>query len=163
MKYSSFLQLFTSLLLLAIVPSVCANTYGADESINAYGEDVIADSDLVEDLPLSPEEIEKQYRQARMAFLFGQYKLAYKLWFPLAENGYANAQATIGWMYHTGKGVKQSYKQAYYWYIRAAKQGHAIAQNNIGVFYPLQTFSKNRKVSAIHKIFNFFPIWFWII
>ena len=78
---------------------------------------------------------EKEYTRGRMAFLFGQYEAAYKIWRPLAEAGYAKAQATVGWMYHTGKGAKKDYLKAFEWYKKAAKQNHAIAQNNLGVFY----------------------------
>jgi len=100
-----------------------------------YGETSVVDDDIDEEEKLSDEEMAKQYKNARMAFLFGQYKLAYKIWLPLAEEGYADAQATIGWMYHADKGVKKNLNQAYYWYKKAAKQGHLIAQNNIGVFH----------------------------
>jgi len=101
----------------------------------AYGETSVVDDDIDEEEKLSDEEMAEQYKNGRMAFLFGQYKLAYKIWLPLAEEGYADAQATIGWMYHADKGVKKSLNQAYYWYKKAAKQGHLIAQNNIGVFH----------------------------
>lgn len=76
-----------------------------------------------------------EYKTGRMAFLFGQYDIAMKYWLPLAENGYAKAQATLGWMYHTGKGVKADSKLALEWYRKAADQNHTIALNNIGVFY----------------------------
>ena len=78
---------------------------------------------------------EKEYNKARMAFLFDHYDVALKIWLPMAENGYAKAQATIAWMYHTGKGLNQDYKKAYEWYLKAANQGHSIAMNNIGVLF----------------------------
>ena len=78
---------------------------------------------------------EEEYVRGRMAFLFGQYKMAYEIWEPLAEHGYAKAQATLGWMYHTGKGVKKDLSVAYQWYEKAAQQNHPVAQNNLGVFY----------------------------
>ena len=101
----------------------------------AYGEQSVMDDDIDEEETLSDAEKAKQYKNARMAFLFGQYKLAYKIWLPLAEDGYADAQATIGWMYHADKGVQKNLNRAYYWYQKAAVQGHLIAQNNIGVFH----------------------------
>lgn len=106
--------------------------------------DYIADFELV-DIPESPRPPpdpklvkalqDDQYSNGRMAFLFGQYKAAYDIWLPLAEDGYAKAQATIAWMYHTGKGVKKDLAAAFEWYEKAAKQNHPIAQNNVGVFY----------------------------
>ena len=78
---------------------------------------------------------EDEYSRGRMAFLFGQYEVAYKIWRPLADHGYAKAQATLGWMYHTGKGVTKDLSAAYDWYEKAAQQNHAVAQNNLGVFY----------------------------
>ncbi len=116
----------------------------------AYGEQAVADDDIDEEERLSAEEMAKHYKNARMAFLFGQYKVAYKIWLPLAEEGYADAQATIGWMYHADKGVKKNLNQAYYWYRKAAKQGHVIAQNNVGVFYEqgLGSIRKSTKKAA---------------
>lgn len=76
-----------------------------------------------------------EYARGRMAFLFGQYEIAYQTWKPLADHGYAKAQATLGWMYHTGKGVTKDLSTAFYWYEKAAEQDHPVAQNNLGVFY----------------------------
>ncbi len=81
------------------------------------------------------EETEKRLTRARMAFLFGYYDLAKELWLPLAYDGNPKAEANIGWMYQTGKGVDRDLKKAYEWYLKAAKQGHDIAQNNLGVMY----------------------------
>ncbi|WP_455202415.1 tetratricopeptide repeat protein, partial [Kaarinaea lacus] len=113
-----------------------------DVDLDDAESEYIADFELV-DVPESPPpdpELVKvlqddQYSNGRMAFLFGQYKAAYDIWLPLAEDGYAKAQATIAWMYHTGKGVKKDLTAAFEWYEKAAKQNHPIAQNNVGVFY----------------------------
>jgi hypothetical protein len=78
---------------------------------------------------------EKEYQRARMAFLFGNYDYAYKVWEPLAYQGYAKAQATLAWMFHTGKGVHKNMKRALAWYRVAADKDHPRAQNNLGVFY----------------------------
>jgi uncharacterized protein len=57
-------------------------------------------------------------------------------WFrKAAEQGYANAQHNLGYMYHSGKGVTQDYAEAVKWYRKAADQGLAIAQTNLGVKY----------------------------
>ena len=63
------------------------------------------------------------------------YKTAYKLWLPLAEQGDADAQYNLGQMYYNGPGVQQDYKEAVKWYRLSAEQGHAKAQLNLGVMY----------------------------
>ena len=65
----------------------------------------------------------------------GDYKTAYKLWLPLAEQGNAKAQYNLGVMYEHSLGVPQDYKEAFKWYRLAAEQGDADAQNNLGVMY----------------------------
>jgi len=65
----------------------------------------------------------------------GDYKTAFKEWKPLAEQGNADAQHNLGWLYNTGKGVLKDYKEAVKWYRKAAEQGNASAQYNLGVMY----------------------------
>jgi len=52
-----------------------------------------------------------------------------------AEQGHAEAQFNLGFMYEKGQGVDQDKKQAAYWYRKAAEQGLAEAQCNLGVMY----------------------------
>ena len=52
-----------------------------------------------------------------------------------AENGDAEAQYTLGYMYEYGEGVPQDCEQAALWYRKAAEQGHAYAQCNLGYLY----------------------------
>ena len=61
------------------------------------------------------------------------YKTAYKLWLPLAEQGDADAQVLLVEMYDKGQGVPQDYKESIKWYRLSAEQGDAIAQYNLGV------------------------------
>jgi TPR repeat protein len=65
----------------------------------------------------------------------GDFKTAYKLLYPLAEQGNAEAQFFLGSMYDLGQGVPQDYKEAVRWYRLSAEQGHANAQFNLGVRY----------------------------
>ena len=53
------------------------------------------------------------------------YKTAYKLILPLAEQGHAKAQNYLGFMYHKGLGVLQDYKEAVRLYRLSAVQGFA--------------------------------------
>ena len=84
---------------------------------------------------IKKETSEERYKRGRMAFLFGQYQTAYKIWQPLADDGYAKAQTVMGWIYQTGKGADKNDSTAFAWYEKAAKQNNQIAQNNLGVLY----------------------------
>ena len=133
-----FISLFLLLgLILASLPfslSAADNeALPAEEENSGYTEIDEEDDGDDDELPLNV--IEDRYETGRMAFLFGQYEVAYKAWLPLAETGYAKAQASIGWIFHTGNGVEKDLQTAAIWYRKAADQGHEIAQNNLGVFY----------------------------
>ena len=52
-----------------------------------------------------------------------------------ANQGDANAQLRLGWMYSTGQGVRQNNAKALKWYRLAANRGDAGAQNNLGFMY----------------------------
>ena len=53
---------------------------------------------------------------------------------PLAEAGYATAQANLGLMYDLGLGVDEDDAEAVKWYRKAAEAGIASAQINLGLF-----------------------------
>lgn len=132
----SIIQLVIVLLGLGFValPLVAAEIGNAAvDSTTAYGELRIPGADIRDSV--SAEELAQRYKNARMAFLFGNYKMAFAAWEPLAVKGHAKSQATLAWMYHTGQGAKKDLRQAFYWYQRAANQSHEIAHNNLGVFY----------------------------
>lgn len=63
------------------------------------------------------------------------YAKAAELWRPLAENGDAEAQYSLGTLYAEGKGVEQNDATAFQWFERAANQGVAAAQYNLGASY----------------------------
>ena len=63
------------------------------------------------------------------------YKTAYQLWLPIAEQGDAEAQYNLALMYEDGLGVPQDYKEAVKWYCLSAEQGDADAQFNLGQMY----------------------------
>ena len=52
-----------------------------------------------------------------------------------AEQGDAEAQSDLGWMYCDGEGVPQDYVEAAKWYRKAAEQGNAWAQGYLGWMY----------------------------
>src|SRR5262249_57094304 len=73
--------------------------------------------------------------EAMEAYEREDYSTAQFLWRPLAEQGDARAQATLGFFYAHGLGVPLDYAEAARWYQRAADQGDALAQANLGFLY----------------------------
>ena len=71
-------------------------------------------------------------RGAHRAFESGNYKLAFQLLEPLAEEGNVEAQGNLAWLYKNGAGVAQDSSLAAKWYLKAAEQGNAYAQFNYG-------------------------------
>jgi hypothetical protein len=53
----------------------------------------------------------------------------------LAEQGNAEAQNRLGWMYSYGKGLPKDYKQGLFWFQKAADQGLAKSQYNLSATY----------------------------
>ena len=69
------------------------------------------------------------------AYQAGDYATALKEFRPLAEQGLAEAQFNLGWMYVKGLGVTQDYKEAVKWFRLAAEQGYTFAQQDLGKMY----------------------------
>jgi uncharacterized protein len=63
------------------------------------------------------------------------FKSALREWLPLAQQGNAQAQYSLGVIYAIGQGVPLDYKEAIKWYRLAADQAYAGAQYNLGVMY----------------------------
>lgn len=55
--------------------------------------------------------------------------------FEAADQGYADAQYTLGWMFMQGEGLDQDLGQAFHWLRQAARQGHLQAQYHLGNLY----------------------------
>jgi len=72
---------------------------------------------------------------ATKAYEHGDYKTAYRLFGPLAEQGLPEAQYNLGVMYRNGHGVPEDYVAAAKWCKKAAEQGHAPAQSRLGFMY----------------------------
>ncbi|NOX93404.1 MAG: hypothetical protein GXP18_13400 [Gammaproteobacteria bacterium] len=106
-----------------------------EEEYSPYADVDFCDENEIDEEAFPENLMETLYHNARMAFMFGQYEIAFEAWKPLANEGYAKAQAALAWMYHTGNGVKRNMTTAVSWYRKAADQGHAIAQNNLAVMY----------------------------
>src|SRR6516165_4658167 len=63
------------------------------------------------------------------------YATALRLWRPLADQGNAEAQYALGFMYARGQGVPQNNAEAAKWWRLAADQGNTFAQYNLGTLY----------------------------
>ena len=85
------------------------------------GGTVTADSSSSPAAP--PPALDDPYKNLRV----GDWKSAFLLVKPLAEQGDATAQFDLGFMYENGKGVPQDYAEATKWYRKAAAQGNAEA------------------------------------
>ena len=75
------------------------------------------------------------YEKGLAAYKSGDYATALREFRPLAKQGLASAQSSLGWMYYGGQGVTQNDKTALKWYRLAAEQGDAPAQYSLGVMY----------------------------
>lgn len=67
------------------------------------------------------------------AYNHGDYGTALREWRPLAEQGDARAQFSLGLSYENGDGVPRDHAKAREWYEKAAAQGDAKAQFYLGM------------------------------
>ena len=77
----------------------------------------------------------QSFRRGVSAFNHQDYVQASRVFIPLAERGNPSAQAYLGLMFETGRGVPQNYTEAAMWYRRAAEQGDSLAQYSLGLLY----------------------------
>ena len=52
------------------------------------------------------------------------------------QQGHAQAQNALSYLYDTGYGTQQDYQQARYWYEQAAKQGYKDAKKTVKTSHP---------------------------
>jgi len=76
-----------------------------------------------------------QLEDGTAAMKSGDYESAYQLLYPLAVEGNATAQESIGTMLCEGLGVGMDEIQAVSWYQKSADQGYATAQYALGAMY----------------------------
>ncbi len=118
-------------------PAVPSDSSAADPNIYIFSPEESHGffGNIAEQAAQAAQENEALFIRGRMAFMFGHHDVARNLWLPLANDGYAKAQANVAWMYQTGKGIEKDFKKAVEWYLKAAKQNHVIAKNNLGVMH----------------------------
>jgi TPR repeat protein len=74
---------------------------------------------------------------AKKAYDGGDYRKAIRIYKPLAEQGDAEAQYALGYMYRNGEGVPKDYVKAYMWFTLAIARlprldtaGRSLAESN---------------------------------
>lgn len=82
-----------------------------------------------------PTNAQAQYESGKKCFDAKNYEQAVYWWRKAAENGHAEAQYSLGWMYERGYGVGQDKSEAAKWYHKAAEQRHESAKNLLTYFY----------------------------
>lgn len=75
------------------------------------------------------------WEEGFLAYEQGDYATALKEMRPLAEQGNAIAQYSLGVMYHNGEGVAKDFREAERWYRRAAEQGYDLGQFHLAKLY----------------------------
>jgi TPR repeat protein len=77
----------------------------------------------------------QSFRAGLDAFNAGNYAEAYANWSPLAQRGDAKSQASLGFLYYSGKGVRRDDVASLLWFSRAAEAGQPTAQFFLGLHY----------------------------
>ncbi len=93
-----------------------------------------------------------RYIEAAAAVRRGDYVEAYYFWRTMAEQGDAEAQYALGWMYHNGYGLVADDKIAKAWWEKAAAQGHKDAMFSLGTLYSLGSESIARDYPAAIRL-----------
>lgn len=100
---------------------ICVAAWQSETAMNTKRAQVRAVSTLIED--------------GRAALQRGDHATALEILLPLANDGNASAQWTLGFMYDTGNGVPEDRAEAFKWYHNAADQGNAGFQKLLGDIY----------------------------
>lgn len=87
------------------------------------------------------------------AYWRDDYEEALQNFRPLAGQGHAGAQNSLGLMYDQGQGVPQNYGEAVKWFTKAAEQEVANAQFSLGFMYGQGKGVAQSFIQA-HKWFN---------
>ena len=77
----------------------------------------------------------QDFQKGFVAAQSGDYVTALQEWRPFAEQGNAQAQHNLGFLYDNGLGVLQDHAEAAKWYRLAAEQGVAQAHKAVGILY----------------------------
>ncbi|CCQ75688.1 exported protein of unknown function [Magnetospira sp. QH-2] len=83
----------------------------------------------------SAEDAHRIYLEAVALSELGRYEDAHALIKPVAEDGHAEAQHLMGYMYRYGEGVPQNHGIARKWYEKSAEQGLVKSHYSLGLQY----------------------------
>ena len=133
MKLYKFSKLSKFLSIAIIGSSVL--TAGCSLLDNQPEEKPIEDKSKEEDSLIANMDSATVFERCNLYYSSENYTEAFKYCKKSAEEGIAEAQFNLGYMYQNGQGVKQDYFKAFEWYQKAAEQGLAPAQYNLGVMY----------------------------
>ncbi|MFQ6018307.1 MAG: tetratricopeptide repeat protein [Kiloniellaceae bacterium] len=97
------------------------------------------------------------FEEGSLAYHRGDHAEALRIWRPLAEQGDARAQYSLGLMYYRGEGVLPDLAEAAKWYRSAADRGDPDAQLNLGLMYALGEGVRKNYVQA----YKWFALAYW--
>ncbi|MGC8536625.1 MAG: tetratricopeptide repeat protein [Rhizomicrobium sp.] len=98
-------------------------------------KDILAVRPLEASILSNSNDAEEQFQLGHTYYSKQAYQDA-AFWFRrAADQGHAEAQLSLGFLYQIGRGVPQDYAMDAYWLRKAADQGHAMAQYGLGVLY----------------------------
>ncbi len=86
--------------------------------------------------PAEASQASPQYAAGWAAYAKNDYATALRQWLPLAEQGIARAQVSVGQVYDFSL-TPPEYDNAVIWYRKAAEQGDPQGQSNLGLEYML--------------------------
>ncbi|MEM7007561.1 MAG: tetratricopeptide repeat protein [Thermodesulfobacteriota bacterium] len=94
-------------------------------------------SELTEDLPNPVSDFTENdnYKIGLKWYQQGEYRIAKKMWLPMARGGDCDAEYAIGLLYFDGLGIRKNRDTALRWWIRAANQAQPQALNTMGVVF----------------------------
>lgn len=79
--------------------------------------------------------VAQDFRSGRSAINISDYQTALAHWPPLAGQGDAKSQASLGYLHYMGLGVSRDYVEAARWYRKAAEQNQIDALYILGNMY----------------------------
>ena len=134
-NFKKTLKIVLCLLLLLITNTLYAETVNGEETPSPSATNDDPEKGGLTELSRILDPAQRQFMGGQLSYWFKDYSGALKAWQPLAEEGHAPSQATLGWLYHRGLGVEKSYQHAVKWYRLAADQDYVVAQHNLGIMY----------------------------
>lgn len=87
-------------------------------------------------LTAAPPAAANMFTRGQQLYRAGEYASARDIWMPLAENGDAEAQYSIGVLYKRGESVAKDVLSAAKWFARAAAQGYVPAVTALRALAP---------------------------